>query len=209
MVYRGDHPFPSLADPIECSSRPHTIESCGVVGGEAAASVVLETSDHARQRGAVPLARIAGAASRFSPVSDGRRGSSKSIQLAIVGAMKEADLSASDIGLVISHGTGDPMRDAAEKDALDQVLPSAAVVMPIGALGHTGAANGAVYLVTAVLAIQNRLIPPSFLNGKPTAQWQQRLADTPRPLDKPAIVVLTHTSHGVANAVILRAVQSA
>jgi 3-oxoacyl-[acyl-carrier-protein] synthase II len=207
MVYRGDHPFPSVADPVECSSRPHTLESCGVVGGEAAASIVLETSTHARQRGAAPLALVSGTASRFSCATQGRRGSSKSIQLAIQGAMNQAKLSASDIGLVISHGTGDPMRDAAEKDALDETLPAVPVVMPIGSMGHTGAATGAVSLVIAVLAIRNRIIPPSFLNGQSDTHWQQRCADSPRPLKKPAVAVLTHTSHGVANAVILRAVE--
>lgn len=207
MVYRGDHPFPSVADPIESSSRPHAVDSCGVVGGEAAAAVVLETADKARLRGATPLAVVVGAASRFASVAPGRRGSSKSIQLAIQAALDQAKLSACDIGMVVSNGTGDPMRDAAEKDALDQILPSTAVVMPIGSLGHMGAANGAVYLVIAVLAIQNGLILPSFLNGQPDAPWQDRCASSCRPLAKPVVVVITHTSHGVANAVILRAAE--
>jgi 3-oxoacyl-[acyl-carrier-protein] synthase II len=205
MVYRGDHPFPSVADPIEYSSRPHSVDSCGVVGGEAAAAVVLETADKARLRGASPLAIVAGAASRFAAVAPGQRGSSKSIQLAIEGALAQAKLSADDIGLVISNAAGDPIRDAAERDALDQTLPSAAVVMPVGSMGHVGAANGAIYLVIAVLAIQHNLIPPSFLNGQPFANWQHRFADSCRPLNKQAVAVLTHTSHGVANAVILRA----
>jgi 3-oxoacyl-[acyl-carrier-protein] synthase II len=205
MVYRGDHPFPSVADPIECSSRPHTVDSCGVVGGEGAAAIVLETAGMARQRGVKPMAVVAGAASRFAVVEDGRRGSSKSIQLAIQGALDQSRLSEDDIGLVISHGTGDPMRDAAEKDALDQLLPSVPLVMPIGSMGHMGAANGAIFLVIAVLALQNELIPPSFLNGQPYPGWHDRLADSARPLQKPAVIVLTHTSHGIANAVILRA----
>jgi 3-oxoacyl-[acyl-carrier-protein] synthase II len=204
MVYRGDHPFPSIADPIEHSSRPHTVDSCGIVGGEAAAAIVLESADKARLRGVVPLATVAGAASRFAVVAPGQRGSSRSIQSAIEAALAQAKLSANDIGLVISNATGDPMRDAAERVALDQALPSAAVVMPVGSMGHVGAANGAIFLVIAVLAIQNRLIPPSFLNGQPFANWQHRFADACRPLSKPAVAVLTHTSHGVANAVILR-----
>lgn len=204
MVYRGDHSFPTVADPIECSSRPHTIDSCGVVGGEGAAAIVLETAENARRRGAPPLALVAGAASRFASVDHGQRGSSKSIELAIQAALDQAKLSADEVGLVISNGTGDPLRDAAEKTALDHMLPAAAVVMPIGSMGHMGAANGAVYLVIAVLAIQNGLIPPSFLNGQPDTQWQARLADSCRPLAKPIVAVLTHTSHGVANAVILR-----
>jgi len=204
MVYRGDHPFPDVATPIDCSSRPHTLQSSGIVGGEGAAAVVLEKAENARWRGAAALAVIAGSASRFASVANGGRGSSGSICLAIQAALAQAQLSANDIGLVISHGTGDPLRDAAEKEALDRELPSVPLIMPIGSLGHLGAANGAVYLVIAVLAIQNRIIPPSFLNGQPYSDWQARFSHSPRSLAKPAVLVLTHTSQGVANAVILR-----
>ncbi len=209
MVYRGDHPFPNVADPIECSSRPHTTQSCGIVGGEGAAAIVLETAANARRRGAAPLAVVAGAVSRFASVADGQRGSSKSIQLAIQGALDQSGLSASEIGLVISHGTGDPLRDAAEKEALDLMLPASPVVMPIGSMGHMGSANGAIFLVIAVLVIQNGLIPPSFLNGQPYPGWRDRFADSVRPLAQPTVIVLTHTSQGVANAVILRSAESA
>jgi len=204
MVYRGDHPFPDVATPIQYSSRPHTVESRGIVGGEGAAAVVLEKAENAHRRGADALAVVAGSASRFASVANGGRGSSRSIRLAIQAALAQANLSASDIGLVISHGTGDPLRDAAEKEALDQELPATPLIMPIGSLGHLGAANGAVYLVIAVLAIQNRMIPPSFLNGQPQSGWQARFSHSPRALAQPAVVVLTHTSQGVANAVILR-----
>ena len=206
MVYRGDHSFPSLADPLECSSRPHTLDSCGIVGGEGAGAFVLETADNARLRAAKPLAVVAAAASRFSKVADGQRGSRASIQLAIQAVLEKSKLSAQDIGFVVSNGTGDLLRDTAEKEALDQMLPAVPVVMPIGSMGHMGSANGAIYLVIAVLAIQNGLIPPSYLNGQPYPGWHNRFSDSARRLAKPNVVVLTHTSHGVANAVILRAV---
>lgn len=204
MVYRGDHPFPDVARPIECSSRPHTLESRGIVGGEGAAAIVLETADHAKHRGAEPMAVIAGCASRFSVVANGQRGSSQSIRLAIQAALAQANLSASDVGLVISHGTGDPLRDAAEKEALDHELPAAPLVMPIGSLGHVGASIGAIYLAIAVLAIQKRMIPPAFLNGQTHSDWQARFSQGNQVLAKPVVAVLTHTSQGVANAVILR-----
>jgi 3-oxoacyl-[acyl-carrier-protein] synthase II len=207
MVYRGDHPIPEVADPIESSSRPHTLESRGIVGGEGAGAIVLETAHNARNRGAAPLAMVAGAASRFSGVATGHRGSSQAIRLAIQSALDQAGITADEIGLVISNGTGDPLRDAAEKVALDQTLPTCPITMPIGSLGHMGAANGAIYLVIAVLAIHHGLTPPSFLNGKPAPDWKNRFADSPGPLSKRTVAVLTHTSQGVANAVILRSAE--
>jgi 3-oxoacyl-(acyl-carrier-protein) synthase len=126
--------------------------------------------------------------------------------MAVRAALEQADLGQDQIGLIVSHGTGDPLRDAAERTALDEVLPHAAVMMPTGSIGHSGAAVGAVNTLIGVLAIQNRVIPPSLLNGPCPAGWEARFDDRPRPLDRDAVVVLTHTSQGVANAIVLRSI---
>ncbi len=204
LVYRGDFPVPTVADPVERSSRPHTIESTGIVGGEGAASMVVEFAAHARHRGAQPLAVVAGMASRFAPPDQGQRGSATAIGRAIRDALSQAKLSPRAVGLVVSHGTGDPSRDAAERAALESELPSVPLIMPIALLGHCGAAAGAIQLVTAVLTLVHRMIPPSFLHGTPVAGWEDRFSDSPRPLGRDAVMVLTHTSQGVANAVVLK-----
>lgn len=207
MVYRGDHPFPAVTDPIASASRPHTLESTGVVGGEGAAAIVLESAQYAATRGAVPLATVAGATSRFAPVSRGQRGSAQAIQSAISDALRQAGRSPHDVGLVVCNGTGDPLRDAAERTALDNLLPKTKVIMPVGGLGHLGSANGAVFLTLAVLAILHRQIPPAYLHGTPPDGWHDRFPQSPTPLTKPLVVVLTHTSQGVANAVVLGAIE--
>jgi 3-oxoacyl-[acyl-carrier-protein] synthase II len=206
MVYRGDAPVPRIADPIERSSRPHATDASGVVAGEGASSLIVELADSAIRRQAPMLARITGTASRFAPPPHGKRGSSKGIAMAVRAALEQADLGQDQIGLIVSHGTGDPLRDAAERTALDEVLPHAAVMMPTGSIGHSGAAVGAVNTLIGVLAIQNRVIPPSLLNGPCPAGWEARFDDRPRPLDRDAVVVLTHTSQGVANAIVLRSI---
>ena len=122
MNYRGDLPIPELFDPIEFSSRPHDPTSKGVVGGEGAATLVLETSQHAAQRDIKPIARIVAYASRFVPsqgmhralrsnaLNDlGARGSSKAIRLAIDAALDDAGISSQQIALVVSHAMGDPV----------------------------------------------------------------------------------------------------
>src|SRR5690606_25369877 len=102
------------------------------------------------------------------------------------------------------HGTGDPSRDAAERAALQCELPGVPLVMPIAVVGHCGAAGGAIGLAIAALALLKGVIPPSFLHGTPDAQWAERFSQSPRPLEQDAVLVLTHTSQGVANAVLLR-----
>lgn len=205
LVYRGDLPVPTVAERIERSSRPHTAESSGVVGGEGAASMVVELAGHAQRRGAAPLAVIAGTASRFAPPEPGGRGSATAIARAVDAALSQANLPAEAIAMVVSHGTGDPLRDAAERAALQNALPGAAMVMPIALLGYCGAASGAIALVTAAIALLHRVIPPSCLHGTPAAGWDDRFCDSPRELQSDAVMVLTHTSQGVANAIVLTA----
>lgn len=105
--------------------------------------------------------------------------------------------------MIVSHGMGDPMRDAAERQAVAQTIPQVPLVMPIASLGHSGAASGGVHLVVGVLAMVHRTIPPSLLLGTPAVGWEDRFIAAPRPLDRDALLVLTHTGQGVANAVIL------
>lgn len=204
MVFRGDLPVPCPVDPLERSSRPHTVESVGVVGGEGAASMVVELAEHAERRGAPALATVAGAASRFAPPDQGTRGSALSIRRAIQAALTQAGISPTAVGLVVSHGTGDPQRDAAERAALQRELPEVPLVMPIAVLGHCGAAVGAIGLVVAALALHHATVPPSFLHGTADAQWAARFFDSPRPLEQDVVLVLTHTSQGVANAILLK-----
>lgn len=203
MVYRGDFPVPRVADPIEHSSRPHTTEACGVVGGEAAATLVVEFAEAAVRRGVRPLTAVLAAVSRFAAPSPGQRGSAASIAAAIEGALAQAGLRPDDIGMVVSHGMGDPSRDAVERQAIAQTIPRAPLVMPIASLGHSGAAIGGIHLVVGVLALIHRTIPASLLLGTPVPGWEDRFIASPQPLDRDAVLVLSHTGQGVANAVIL------
>jgi 3-oxoacyl-[acyl-carrier-protein] synthase II len=203
IIYRGDAPLPTVASDIAKSSRPHALEADGIVFGEAAAALVLESRSSAVARGKKPLAVVAGHASRFAAPEAHMRGSSRAIKLSIEGALACAGLQPSDIGLIVSHGTGDPQRDACERDALSHCLPSTPVCVPIAITGHSGSAIGAVYLVTAVLALQHETIPATPNHGHMHPSMADRTSTKPRKLTKPAVIVLTHNSQGNANAVIL------
>ncbi len=204
MIYRGDAPLPSVGPDISTTSRPHAVNADGIVFGEAAAALILETQSAAMARGAKPLAVVAGHASRFVKPDAGQRGSSRAIVLAIEGAIASAGIQPSDIGLVISHGTGDPQRDASERDALAKSIPQSPVCIPIAITGHSGSAIGAVYLVTAVLSLQDKTIPATPAHGTMHPFMSERISPHPRPLVKPVVVVLTHNSQGNANAIILK-----
>ncbi len=204
LVYRGDSPVATMQDNVECSSRPHATDSVGVVPAEAAAALVLETVASATTRSVASIATVAGYASRFMKPLALLRGSAGGIRLAIEGALSSAGMTANDIGLVVSHGTGDPQRDAAEREALSQSLPAVPVCLPVAIAGHSGAATGAIHLIAAVLSLVHQTIPATPPHGTIHAALAGRVSTRPRPLQKPAVLVLTHNSHGAANAVILR-----
>jgi 3-oxoacyl-[acyl-carrier-protein] synthase II len=209
LNYRGNQPVSNAFDPVEHSSRPHDPTSTGVVGGEGAAAVILESAQHTHQRGAVPLAHLVSYANCFA-ASDGmasaslhgQRGSCQAIRTAIQLAMQDAGVAAADIGLIVSHACGDPQLDAAERQALNELVPGRPVIAPCASLGHTGAASGAIELATAVLAIVHQTVPPT-IRVKTTAP-DIALVDEPLPMQGKHAIVVTHTAEGCATALLLR-----
>ena len=213
LNYRGDMPIPDLVEPVEMSSRPHDPTSRGVVGGEGAASLVLESASHADRRGVEPIVRIVSYANRFVPsqgmqrslrssdASNRTRGSADAIRGAIETALEDAEISAKQVGLVVSHGTGDPSCDAAERVAIEAVELSAPLVATIAALGHTGAGCGAIDLVTGALALAKGVAPPTLYhdNIAPRANFLRE----PASLRGDYVLCLSHSSEGNASAIVL------
>jgi 3-oxoacyl-[acyl-carrier-protein] synthase II len=214
MNYRNDLPIADVCDPIENSSRPHDRASKGVVGGEAAVALVLEHVDHASRRNTKPIARFVSYASRFIAAEGmyrpmrsaestipGMRGSARAIRLAIEGALCDAGLPIDDIGLVVSNAAGDPLIDAAEREALESTVPKVPVTAPAAALGHTGAAVGGIGLAVGVLALASNTIPPTLCADATLTRIGFR--DRAEPMSGEHVLCLSHTSEGSATAIIL------
>lgn len=214
MNYRGDLPIASVYNPLHLSSRPYDPASVGVVGGEAAVSLVLETDDDVSARGGKVIARLVSHASRFigsggmglpQRTSDigamNSRGSVAAIAAAVRGALDSAGLQNQDIAAIVGHGMGDPVIDAAERSAIESTLPSVAVTSPMASIGHTGAASGSMALATGMMMIDRKMIPPTI--GDAALDGSLNLVRNARPLAGDYVMCLTHTSEGNATAVIL------
>jgi len=146
------------------ASRPFDKDRDGFVFGEAGAVLVLETEEHAKARGAKPLARVLGAGitsdafHMVAPAPDGERAGA-----AIKRALETAGLSAKDIDHVNAHATATPIGDTAEANALRVAgVEHAAVYAPKGALGHSIGAVGALESILTVLALRDGVIPPTL-----------------------------------------------
>jgi len=213
IIHHRDLPIPEVSSPVAHSSRPYDPESKGVVGGEAAAILILEQPERAAERGAKPIARMVSSASRFIPskgmglplrsgeVNTDSRGSSEAIRLAAEAALADAEVTADQIGLVVGHAMGDPSADAAESAAIQAVVPGRPVTAPIASLGHTGAASGSVGLIVGTLALANGTVPPTIQS--PTTSSEVGLRDEAEKMDGDYVLCLSHNTEGNAMAILL------
>ncbi len=144
-------------------SRPFDAERDGFVVSEGASVLVLEAFDEAAARGADPLAEILGSAStadahHITAPAPGGRGAIACMSA----ALKDAGCSPEDIVHVNAHGTGTPLNDASEAQAIAALFgePGPAVTATKGVTGHSLGAAGAIEAAALVLSMQHRLIPP-------------------------------------------------
>lgn len=154
-------------DAPESASRPFDAGRDGFVMGEGAGFLVLEEAEHARARGAEPLAELAGYGStcdayRITDEAPDGRGAVRAIRQAIA----DARLELAEIDYVNAHGTSTPMNDRVETAALKGVFGAEAARLLVSStksmIGHTISAAGAIELVTTVLAVRDQIAPPTI-----------------------------------------------
>ena len=147
------------------ASRPFDSARDGLVLSEAAAMLVLEDYEHARERGAHCYGEIAGygttsdASHLTAPDSVGQ-------SQAIARALHSAGLVPEDVDLVNAHGTSTKLNDEAESRALRLALGTHADRVAVTAnksmLGHTMGASGALELVSTLFTLRDSVIPPTI-----------------------------------------------
>jgi len=141
--------------------RPFDRNRDGFTLGEGAAVLVLETEQNAKARGVKILAHIRGAGSSVdahnvtAPHPEGH-GAESSMRRALA----DAQLNPTDIDYINAHGTGTPLGDDAEYQAVRRVFGTNTAISSIkGALGHTIAAAGAVEAAACIAALNGGWIP--------------------------------------------------
>jgi 3-oxoacyl-[acyl-carrier-protein] synthase II len=148
-------------------SRPFDARRDGFVMGEGAAVLVLERDDAARARGA----RVLGTVKGYGASSDAHhltapREDGKGQASAMRAALADARVDASQIDYVNAHGTSTPLNDRAETHAIKLALGEHATRIPISstksAIGHLLGAAGAVEAVATLLALRDRIAPPTL-----------------------------------------------
>ncbi len=144
--------------------RPFSADRAGLVLGEGGAALVLESYEHAQQRGARIYAELAGYGASCDhhhlaqPLAVGQ-------MRALRAALNNAELVADELDYVNAHGTGTVEGDSVEIEALHAVFgahaESVAVSSTKSMLGHMLGATGAVEAVITVLALARQQVPPT------------------------------------------------
>ncbi|MCW3023359.1 MAG: beta-ketoacyl-[acyl-carrier-protein] synthase family protein [Conexibacter sp.] len=146
-------------------SRPFDVNRDGFVMGEGAAVLVLEREAHATARGAKILGRVTGygASNDAFHITQPEENGRGAIE-AMTAALRDADLSPSDVGYVNAHGTSTPFNDRIEAQAIRQVLgeDGPPVSSCKGAIGHTLGAAGAIEALACVEALRRGALPPTL-----------------------------------------------
>ena len=161
------HALRALADPdaqVDASCRPFSADRSGLVLGEGAAFLVLESLASAQARGATILAELAGYGASCDAAHVTHPSSSGQVS-AIRQALADAALDPGAIDYVNAHGTGTPAGDAVEAESLRSVFGAQVQRLPVSSSkavhGHLMGAGGAVELVIAILAMQKNTVPPT------------------------------------------------
>lgn len=195
-------------DSPETASRPFDKDRDGFVMGEGAGVLVLETYEHAMNRGANILAEFAGFGLtddgfHITQPAPGGEGAVRSMSLAI----QDAGLTPNDIDYINAHGTSTPFNDKNETEAIKTVFGQRAYDMAISStkssVGHLLGAAGAVEAITCVNSIVHGIVPPTINYSTPDPECD--LNYTPnKPIEKDIKVALSNTfGFGGHNATLI------
>ncbi len=195
-------------DEPERASRPFDRERDGFVLGEGAATLVLETLSHARQRAARVHAELLGfgmnddAYHITAPDPEGR-----GAREAMSRAVRQAGVSPLDVDYINAHGTSTPLNDKIETLAIKALFGDHAHRLSISATksqtGHLLGAAAAVEAVATILAIKEDLVPPTINYDHPDPECD--LNYTPhRPVHRRVDIAISNSfGFGGHNAVIM------
>lgn len=206
LTYAG---FNALRSVDDQPCRPFRGDRAGLSLGEGAAALLLEPLDRALARGARPLALAAGEAATCdahhmtSPHPEGT-GAAEAIR----GALRDARLDPSEIDFVNAHGTGTPLNDAAECEALAAVFGDRAPDLPVTStkslVGHLLGSAGALEAVATILCLLKGEVHPMPDDGTSHAGVRLRLVlGRPLRLARARHALSTSLAFGGANAALV------
>lgn len=158
----------SVSEDVNEASLPFDARRGGFVIGEGAVALVLEEFEHAKARGAKIYGEVCGYGStcdahHITAPHPEARGGAKAMEI----AMEEAGYCSEDVVYVNAHGTGTPMNDKLETQAIklamgEEAASKAYVSSTKSMTGHMLGAAGAIEAMACLLALKEGILPPTI-----------------------------------------------
>jgi len=195
-------------DSPETASRPGAIDRDGFVMGEGGAAVVLETEEHAKARGAKIYAYLVGGgvtADSYHITGNDPEGlgAARAVEL----ALEQAGATPDEVTHINAHATSTPVGDPNEYSALKNVFGERIDEIPVSATkastGHLLGGTGALEAVYTILALRDRVAPPTINMTEPDPAVPFKLSVEPQSLgDGPQLAISNSFGFGGHNAVV-------
>jgi 3-oxoacyl-[acyl-carrier-protein] synthase II len=189
------------------ASRPCSVDRDGFVMGEGAGALILETEEHARARGAKIYGVVVGggvtADSYHITANDPEGlGAARAVRM----ALEMADASPDDVTHINAHATSTPVGDPNEYQALRAVFGARVDEIPVSATkastGHLLGGTGALEAIFTILALRDRVAPPTINITTQDPEIPFRISGSVVPLaDAPQLAISNSFGFGGHNAV--------
>ncbi len=170
VVYTGFDRLLTIA-PEKC--QPFDKNRKGMIPGEGAGMLFLESLETAKKRGANVYAEVLGYG-MSSDAHDMTEPSSIGVSKALQKALKNSNISSDKVDYINAHGTGTKENDEVECKAINRVFGKNTKNIPISAiksmLGHTMGAASALGAINCCLVIQNGRVPPTINHEQDDSQ---------------------------------------
>jgi len=188
--------------------RPFDLHRSGLLLGEAAAFLVLESEEHALRRGAKPICELSGYGHTTDffhltqPQPDGN-----ALVEAMQRATTQARISPAQIGYINAHGTATPVNDGTEAKAyvsfLGNSLGQTRISSTKAAIGHTLGAAGAIEALFAIQALSTGHLPPQINLQTPIPEIAHALAEAGETCSHLRHVMSVNLGFGGSNAALV------
>jgi 3-oxoacyl-(acyl-carrier-protein) synthase len=190
--------------------RPFDRDRNGTVFSEGAGCLLIESARSAAERGAEPLAEVAGAAvnnnAHHLTHADPAGGGTEAVLRA---ALRQAEVPPEEVDHLSAHGTGTRLNDEIEARAVRSLLGERTGTVPVvalkGALGHAMGAAGALEAIGGVLTLREGVVPPTLHHRAPDPQCELDVVHGgPRQVEAEVVVSNSAGIGGCNAAVVLK-----
>ncbi len=197
-------------DPPQAACRPYDYTRDGLVLSEGGGAVVLETAEHAMQRGAGIYAEVLG----YSSATEARHliaadATGRELAHVLRVALLASRLSPTDVDYICAHGIGTREYDIAETRAVKMAMDGRGHNIPVSSIksstGQAFAASGAWQIASSCMSLQTGLLPPTINYRVPDPDCDlDYVPNTARRARVDTIIMNSHSFGGTHAALVIR-----